>query len=403
VVAAAGAVTVCVCVLTTVFVCAGVVTVVVRGGCVTVLVWVTVLAGGDAVLVMVGLIRSLLRPARRLEVRCSYSPEQDHEDAAGDRTPTRDIVGPKTSLVQQWRRSEDSDWPMVKKIPQSRPPGAEIVPCGPNQADSGRSALLLATDLAVGAASQATRLALRVSATGLNASVAAGRIVSALPGANGAGQLLNIATRPLVDSGREARTRALSAAKTSTQRLLEAVAPGLLDTLDIDALVQRIDIDRLVRGIEVDDLVGRIDIDALVRRIDIDRLVRGIEIDDLVGRIDIDVLVQRIDLDAVVARVDVNRVAERIDIDAVVEQTELGTIVARSTSGFASEALDAARSQAADVDTRVSRMVNRVLRRKESEVPAGPPLLTGEIRTEDATSEPSTEPASADAPDEESK
>jgi hypothetical protein len=346
---------------------------------------------------------------------------------------------------------------MVKKIPQSRPPGAEIVPCGPNQADSGRSALLLATDLAVGAASQATRLALRVSATGLNASVAAGRIVSALPGANGAGQLLNIATRPLVDSGREARTRALSAAKTSTQRLLEAVAPGLLDTLDIDALVQRIDIDRLVRGIEVDDLVGRIDIDALVRRIDIDRLVRGIEVDDLVGRIDIDalvrrididrlvrgieiddvvgrididalvrrididrlvrgievddlvgrididVLVQRIDLDAVVARVDVNRVAERIDIDAVVEQTELGTIVARSTSGFASEALDAARSQAADVDTRVSRMVNRVLRRKESEVPAGPPLLTGEIRTEDATSEPSTEPASADAPDEESK
>jgi hypothetical protein len=265
---------------------------------------------------------------------------------------------------------------MVKKIPQSPPPGAEIVPCGPNQADSGRSALLLATDLAVGAASQATRLALRVSATGLNASVAAGRIVSALPGANGAGQLLNIATRPLVDSGREARTRAQSAAKTSTQRLLEAVAPGLLDTLDIDALVQRIDIDRLVRGIEIDDVVGRIDIDALV---------------------------QRIDLDAVVASVDVNRVAERIDIDAVVEQTELGTIVARSTSGFASEALDAARSQAADVDTRVSRMVNRVLRRKESEVPAGPPLLTGEIRTEDTTSEPSAEPASADAPDGESK
>jgi hypothetical protein len=160
------------------------------------------------------------------------------------------------------------------------------------------------------------------------------------------------------------------------QRLLEAVAPGLLDTLDIDALVQRIDIDRLVRRIEIDDLVGRIDIDALV---------------------------QRIDLDAVVARIDVNQVAERIDIDAVVEQTELGTIVARSTSGFASEALDSARSQAADIDTRVSRVVNRVLRRKESEVPAGPPLFTGETHTEDMASEPSTEPVSADAPDGESK
>jgi hypothetical protein len=284
---------------------------------------------------------------------------------------------------------------MVEKIPQSRSPGAEIVPCGPSEADSGvMSALLLATDLAFGVASQATRLALRVSETGLNASAAAGRLVSALPGANGAGQLVNIATRPLVDSGRETRTRVRSAAQTGTQRLLEAVAPGLLDTLDIDALVQRIEIDRLV---------GRIDIDALVRRIDIDRLVRRIEIDDLVGRIDIDALVQRIDLDAVVARVDVNRVAERIDVDAVVEQTELGTIVARSTSGFASEALDAARSQAADVDTRVSRVVNRVLRRKESEVPAGPPLLTGETGAEDTTSEPSTQPASTDAPDGESR
>jgi hypothetical protein len=284
---------------------------------------------------------------------------------------------------------------MVEKISQSRSPGAEVVPCGPNRADSGvRSALLLATDLAVGAASQATRVALRVSETGLNAGAAAGRLVSALPGANGAGQLLNTATRPLVDTGRETRTRARSSAQTGMQRLLEAVAPGLLDTLDIDALVQRVDIDRLV---------GRIDIDTLVRRIDIDRLVRRIEIDNLVSRIDIDALVQRIDLDAVVARIDVNQVAERIDVDAVVEQTELGTIVARSTSGFASEALDAARSQAADIDTRVSRVVNRVLRRKESEVPAGPPLFTGETHNEDMASEPNTAPVSADAPDGESK
>ncbi len=311
---------------------------------------------------------------------------------------------------------------MVEKIPQSRPPGAEIVPCGHRRADSGvRSALLLATDLAVGAASQATRLALRVSATSLNASVAVGRLVSALPGADGAGELLNTATRPLLDSGRETRTRAWSAAQTGTQHLLEAVVPGLLDTLDVDALaqrididqlvrrididdlVQRIDIDQLVRRIEIDDLVRRIDIDALVQRIDIDQLVRQIEIDDLVRGIDIDALVQRIDLDAVVARIDVNRIAERIDIDAVVEQTELGTIVARSTSGFASEALDAARSQAADVDTRVSRVVNRVLRRKESDLPVGPPLLTGETPTEDTASEPGSESPPADASDGESK
>jgi hypothetical protein len=217
------------------------------------------------------------------------------------------------------------------------------------------------TDLAVGAASQATRLALRVGATGWNASVA------------------------------------------GTQRLFEAVVPRLLDALDIDDLVGRIDIDRLVRRIEIDDLVGQIDIDALVGRIDIDALVGRIDIDALVGRIDIDALMQRIDLDAVVARIDVNRIAERIDVDAVVEQTELGTIVARSTSGFASEALDTARSQAADVDTRVSRAVNRVLRRKESEMPVGPPLLTGETGTEETASESGTEAPSPDAPEAESQ
>jgi len=246
-------------------------------------------------------------------------------------------------------------------------------------------------------------LALRVGATGWNASVAAGRLVSALPGANGAGRLLNTATRPLVDGGRETRARARSAAQARTQRLLEAVVPGLVDAVDIDALVQRIDIDAIVRRIEIDDLVQQIDIDQLVARIDIDQLVGRIDIDQLVRRIDIDALMQRIDLDAVVASIDVNRIAERIDVDAVVEQTELGTIVARSTSGFASEALDAARSQTADVDTRVSRAVNRVLRRKEGEAPVGPPLLTGETGTEDTASASDAELEPADASDGESK
>ena len=136
------------------------------------------------------------------------------------------------------------------------------------------------------------------------------------------------------------------------------------------------------------------------------RLALRVDIDQLVRRIEIDALMQRIDMDAVVGRIDVNRIAERIDIDAVVEQTELGTIVARSTSGFASEALDAARSQTADVDTRIGHAVNRVLRRKEHGVPIGPPLLTGETGAEDTASTSDTEPPPPDepeAPDRESK
>ncbi len=333
---------------------------------------------------------------------------------------------------------------MAKKTPQPRSPGTEVVP-KPDRTRSGvTSVLLVATDLTVGVASEATRLAIRLGARGRSAGVAAGRLVSSLPGAGGTGRLLDTATRPLVGRGREIRVRARAATEIQAQHVLEAVVPSVVDALDIDALVQRIDIDQLVRRIEIDELVGRIDIDALVRRIEIDDLVQRIDIDQLVGRIDIDALVrrididrlvgrididavvqqigidavvqqididrlvgdvdidalmQRIDLDAVVARIDVNSIAERIDVDAVVEKTELGTIVARSTSGFASEALDTARSQTAGVDTRVSRAVNRVLRRKEGEMPVGPPLLTGETSTEDMSSASDTESPPPHEPD----
>jgi hypothetical protein len=344
---------------------------------------------------------------------------------------------------------------MADRIPQPRPPGTEIVPRSRDAGGAGvPRQLLLATDFAVGAAAQATGLALRLGALAWDAGAAVGHVVSAMPGADGAGRLLGNAARPLADDGQEVRARALSAAQGGMQRLLEAFLPGVLDALDLDALVQRIDIDRLVQRmdverlvqhIDIDELVGRIEIDALVERIDIDRLVRRIEIDDVVARIDIDALVKRIDIDelvrrieidalvqrididalvgrididrlvrrieiddvvrrieidalveridvdavveridvgSIVDRVDVNEVVQRVDVDAIVEETELGTIVARSTSGFASAAVDATRNQTVGVDTRVSRVVNRLLRRKEGEVPAGPPLLTGETDAE---------------------
>jgi hypothetical protein len=272
-------------------------------------------------------------------------------------------------------------------------------------------ALLTGTDLAVGAAARATHLAGLLGGAGWGAASTAGRVVSTLPGAGLAGRLLQRVAAPVVEDGRDVRDRAGTAAQAAGQRLLDTFLPSVVDALDIDSLVRRIDIDHLVRRIEIDalvrrieidDLVRRIDIDALVGRIDIDQLVRRIEIDALVQRIDIDGVVSRIDIDAVVERIDVNEVVQRVDVDAVVEETELGTIVARSTSGFASEALDAARSQTAGVDTRLSRAINRALRRKESDVPAGPPLLIGETDATDVALSPATEPASPEPPDQES-
>jgi hypothetical protein len=271
-------------------------------------------------------------------------------------------------------------------------------------------ALLTGTDLAVGAAARATHLAGLLGGAGWGAASSAGRVVSTLPGAGLAGRLLQRVAAPLVEDGRDVRDRAGTAGQAAGQRLLDTFLPSIVDALDIDSLVRRIDIDHLVGRIDIDALVGRIDIDTLVGRIDIDALVGRIDIDQLVGRIDIDALVGRVDIDALVGsiaidaleRIDVNEVVQRVDVDAVVEETELGTIVARSTSGFASEALDAARSQTAGVDTRLSRAINRALRRKESDVPAGPPLLIGETDATDVAPSPATEPASPEPPDQES-
>ncbi len=331
---------------------------------------------------------------------------------------------------------------MSEHNPQQRKPGTDIVARNIEEIGSDvPSALLLATDFAVGAASQVAHLAVEAGARGWDAGAAVGRAVSALPGAGIAGRLLSGTTRPLVSNGREIRVHARSSAEADTRRLIETLAPGVVDTLDIDQLVQRIDIDTLVQRIDIDTLVQQIDIDALVQRIDIDTLVRQIDIDQLVQQIDIDALVQRIDIDtlvrqididalvqrididqlvqrididalvqrididalvrrididALVGRIDVNEVVQRVDVDAVVEETAMGSIVARSTSGFASEALDAARSQTAGVDTLVSRAVNRMLRRREEELPIGPPLLTGESAVESSTTS-STEPPPGDS------
>ena len=113
--------------------------------------------------------------------------------------------------------------------------------------------------------------------------------------------------------------------------------------------------------------VGLIDVNALVERVDINALL---------SRVDINALLRQIDVNALLERVDVNKVAGRIDMDELVENTDLGLIIARSSGGMASEALDAARSQAVGLDQFISRWVARLLRRQRPG-PPGPPRLTG--------------------------
>lgn len=261
-------------------------------------------------------------------------------------------------------------------------PGTDLVPLA-------RGSVLpreLATiaDVALGAGSLAVRAALRLGEAGGDVARGGVKLAAALPGMRLASGVVSAAARPLARDGADTRRRAVAQA----QRTLEAVVPAIVELIDVDAIVRRVDADAVVATIDLDALLQRTDVDALLRRVDVEAVLE---------RIDVDTLIARIDVDAIAARIDVNAIVQRLDIDAVVEETELGTIVARSTSGFAAEALDAARTQTVSADTLVTRVVDRVLRRRAG-APLGPPLLVrdDEPAEQQAAASPADEAASPD-------
>lgn len=245
-----------------------------------------------------------------------------------------------------------------------RPPGTDLVPLdGEHGVPAG---LTTALDVVLGAGSTAAGVAARVGGAGLAVARTGARAADALPGASVARSLLSAAMRPLARDGARVRRQAQEHAIAEAQRALEVLVPAIVDALDVDALVRRVDADALLRRVDVDALLARVDVEAVL------------------ARVDLDALLARLDVDAIADRIDVNAIVQRVDVDAVVEETELGTIVARSTSGFAAEALDAARVQTVSADTIVTRLVDRLLRRR-GDTPLGPPLL---VRDEDTSEEP---------------
>lgn len=124
-------------------------------------------------------------------------------------------------------------------------------------------------------------------------------------------------------------------------------------------------------------VAGRTYLAALARtavdRVDVGAVVDAIDINAILARIDLGAVLEHIDIQAVIEKVDIAEVVARVDVDDLIARTELGAIIAQSTSGVASQALDAVRSQTVGLDGFTDRIVNRALRRRS--VPAGPPLL----------------------------
>jgi len=159
-----------------------------------------------------------------------------------------------------------------------------------------------------------------------------------------------------IDRLRLAGKRMTDPLESLAQRVAERVIDLVVDVLDLNALVQAIDLN------------------AVLNRIDINEILQNVDVSALVDRVDINDVLQRVDVGALLDRVDINGLVQRLDMDALVEQTDLGAVIARSSGGVASEALDAARSQAVGLDRFVDRWMRRLLRRKDS-WPPGPAAL----------------------------
>lgn len=273
-----------------------------------------------------------------------------------------------------------------------RPEDGDEEPIGDEQAgDEGDASDdgVWALDAALGAASLLARTVGAVGASG--------------PARLAAGATRRL-TRPLTREGHDVREQFEEDATPTAKRIVAQVAPRVTDVVDIneilagidmDAILEHVDLDRLLaridlgtlldkldldrvlQRIDLGALLDRIDIDAIVSRVDIGALLEQVDVGAVVDRIDVDALVSRVNVGALVARIDVNAIVAGIDVDELVGNTEIGGLIAKSTSGVASTALDAVRSQGVTLDAFVERWVNRVTRRDPATLRPGPALLTG--------------------------
>jgi hypothetical protein len=150
------------------------------------------------------------------------------------------------------------------------------------------------------------------------------------------------------------------------QAIAERVTRLVIDSIDLNEIMERIDVDRVVSRVNADAIVDRVDVEKIIDRVDVEKIVE---------RVDVDKLLERVDVNALVERVDVRRIVDQLDIESLVAQTELGSIIFKSTSSVAAEVLDVIRAQGVGLDDFFARWTNRILRRAPASLPLGPPAL----------------------------
>lgn len=76
-------------------------------------------------------------------------------------------------------------------------------------------------------------------------------------------------------------------------------------------------------------------------------------------------VVDMLDMEAVIDHVPIDKVVARVDVPGIIDEIDLGDIVRESTTGLVGETVDAIRVQVMGLDLLVARVVDTVLRRKQ--------------------------------------
>jgi hypothetical protein len=154
-----------------------------------------------------------------------------------------------------------------------------------------------------------------------------------------------------------ARQAASEGQRVTTDRGLDLaaeIATRIVDRLDIDAIVDRVDIERVLARVDLNEVAGRLDVDAVAARLDVDRVIR---------RLDLAAIAQ-----GVIDQLDLAAIAE-----GVINELELSEIIRESTGTVTVDAVDALRVGGMQADRLVTRVVDRLLMRREGPGPDEPP------------------------------
>jgi hypothetical protein len=202
---------------------------------------------------------------------------------------------------------------------------------------------------------------------GLGMAIESARVVGragAMAG-RGLGPWISFATSPTVVRDRletmRRRANELDDRWRGEQERDERIGSSFLRTVMpqvVDATLEQLDLTELV--------LSHVDFDRVVDAVDVERVVAGIDLDTIAARIDVEAIVRRLDLTAiaqeVIAQLDLASIAQD-----VITEIDLPKIVRESTGTMANETVEGIRAQSMSADRALSRVVDRMLRRRDPE------------------------------------